>query len=87
MTKSLKSAKGREAAFELALDFDRALKQRGLNPGTSADLTVAVLFADYLGGHLGKAAQKWLSPPRAGWTRGYLTTGRIGLFRSAPKRG
>ena len=25
--------------------FDRALKQRGLNPGTSADLTVATLFA------------------------------------------
>jgi triphosphoribosyl-dephospho-CoA synthase len=26
------------------LDFDRELKQRGLNPGTSADLTVASLF-------------------------------------------
>ena len=25
--------------------FDQALKQRGLNPGTSADLTVATLFA------------------------------------------
>jgi triphosphoribosyl-dephospho-CoA synthase len=25
--------------------FDKALKQRGLNPGTSADLTVATLFA------------------------------------------
>jgi triphosphoribosyl-dephospho-CoA synthase len=44
----LKSAKGRDAAFELALEFDRAFKRRGLNPGTSADLTVAVLFADYL---------------------------------------
>ncbi|MGD9544143.1 MAG: triphosphoribosyl-dephospho-CoA synthase [Methylocystis sp.] len=44
----MKSAAGREAAFELALRFDRALKRRGLNPGTSADLTVAVLFADYL---------------------------------------
>jgi len=44
----LKSAEGRDATFELALEFDRALKQRGLNPGTSADLTVAVLFADYL---------------------------------------
>ncbi len=30
----------------LALDFDRSLKDRRLNPGTSADLTVAVLFAD-----------------------------------------
>jgi triphosphoribosyl-dephospho-CoA synthase len=28
--------------------FDQALKQRGLNPGTSADLTVATLFADAL---------------------------------------
>ncbi len=45
---NLKSAEAREAAFELALEFDRALKRRGLNPGTSADLTVAVLFADYL---------------------------------------
>jgi triphosphoribosyl-dephospho-CoA synthase len=44
----LKSAEGRDAAFEMALEFDRALKRRGLNPGTSADLTVAVLFADYL---------------------------------------
>ncbi len=45
---NLKSAEARDAAFELALEFDRALKRRGLNPGTSADLTVAVLFADYL---------------------------------------
>lgn len=28
--------------------FDRALKERGLNPGTSADLTVATLFASAL---------------------------------------
>jgi triphosphoribosyl-dephospho-CoA synthase len=27
------------------LAFDRSLKARGLNPGTSADLTVATLFA------------------------------------------
>jgi triphosphoribosyl-dephospho-CoA synthase len=50
----LKSAEGREAAFELALEFDRALKRRELNPGTSADLTVAVLFADYLAGILAR---------------------------------
>jgi triphosphoribosyl-dephospho-CoA synthase len=25
--------------------FDRSLKERNLNPGTSADLTVATLFA------------------------------------------
>lgn len=30
--------------------FDTALKARGLNPGTSADLTVATLFAARLGG-------------------------------------
>lgn len=45
---NLRSAQGRDAAFELALKFDRVLKRRGLNPGTSADLTVAVLFADCL---------------------------------------
>jgi triphosphoribosyl-dephospho-CoA synthase len=32
-----------------ALVFDAALKARGLNPGTSADLTVATLFAARLG--------------------------------------
>jgi len=32
------------------LAFDAALKARGLNPGTTADLTVATLFADRLGG-------------------------------------
>ena len=39
-----------EAADTLAdlLDFDRRLKADGLNPGTSADLTVATLFADHL---------------------------------------
>jgi triphosphoribosyl-dephospho-CoA synthase len=30
------------------LAFDRSLKERGLNPGTSADLTVATLFANAL---------------------------------------
>jgi triphosphoribosyl-dephospho-CoA synthase len=33
-----------------ALAFDAALKARGLNPGTSADLTVATLFAARLNG-------------------------------------
>lgn len=32
------------------LDFDRALKEKGINPGTSADLTVATLFASILQG-------------------------------------
>jgi triphosphoribosyl-dephospho-CoA synthase len=35
-------------AFADALEYDRFLKEKSLNPGTSADLTVAVLFADYL---------------------------------------
>lgn len=30
------------------LDWDASLKQRGINPGTSADLTVATLLASYL---------------------------------------
>lgn len=55
----LNNAEGREPAFELALSFDRALKRRGLNPGTSADLTVAVLFADYLAAILAR-------PPKNG---------------------
>ncbi|QGM96905.1 triphosphoribosyl-dephospho-CoA synthase [Methylocystis parvus] len=35
-------------AFSIALAYDRKLKENRLNPGTSADLTVAVLFADSL---------------------------------------
>jgi len=38
--------------------FDRALKERGLNPGTSADLTVATLFAASL--EAVENPQKWL---------------------------
>lgn len=34
--------------LEEILGWDRELKARGLNPGTSADLTVATLFADSL---------------------------------------
>lgn len=37
-----------EAMAAALLDFDRALKAEGLNPGTSADLTVACLLADRL---------------------------------------
>ncbi len=39
------------------LDFDERLKSRRYNPGTSADLTVATLFADRLRGHLAQASQ------------------------------
>lgn len=51
----LAEAANRDAAFEMALNFDRALKRRGLNPGASADLTVAVLFADNLAAILARA--------------------------------
>ena len=37
------------AAFPTLAAFDRELKERGLNPGTSADLTVASLLASELG--------------------------------------
>jgi triphosphoribosyl-dephospho-CoA synthase len=37
---------GRPEAFARALAFDRELKEKSINPGTSADLTVAALFAD-----------------------------------------
>jgi triphosphoribosyl-dephospho-CoA synthase len=37
-----------EEAFRDLLAFDRRLKASGLNPGTSADLTVASVFADRL---------------------------------------
>jgi len=44
----LDAASDQEAAFARALEWDRSLKARGLNPGTSADLTVAALFGDCL---------------------------------------
>jgi triphosphoribosyl-dephospho-CoA synthase len=37
-----------EERLEFLADFDVALKREGLNPGTSADLTVASIFADAL---------------------------------------
>jgi triphosphoribosyl-dephospho-CoA synthase len=37
-----------EESFDDLLGFDTQLKARGYNPGTSADLTVATLFADRL---------------------------------------
>ncbi|MBY6241708.1 triphosphoribosyl-dephospho-CoA synthase [Methylosinus sp. Sm6] len=38
----------KETAFSCALELDRFLKKSGYNPGTSADLAVAALFADSL---------------------------------------
>nr|WP_255635850.1 triphosphoribosyl-dephospho-CoA synthase [Azospirillum sp. 412522] len=49
------------------LAFDRALKRRGLNPGTSADLTVACLFVLRLAGDL--PAGPW---PPDDFRRSYL---------------
>jgi triphosphoribosyl-dephospho-CoA synthase len=46
---------GRDEAFALALRYDRRLKENRLNPGTSADLTVAALFADSLAAILASA--------------------------------
>lgn len=43
------------ARIALLMDFDRSLKARGVNPGTSADLTVASLFVHALRFNLHKA--------------------------------
>lgn len=48
-------AEDRDAAFAAALQWDGELKARKFNPGTSADLTVAVLFADSLAAILARA--------------------------------
>ncbi len=45
---SLDTKKSDEEVTAAALRWDASLKERGLNPGTSADLTVATLFADYV---------------------------------------
>jgi triphosphoribosyl-dephospho-CoA synthase len=42
---ALAGARDPEAVVERLLRWDAALKSRGINPGTSADLTVATLFA------------------------------------------
>ena len=49
---------GAAAAFPALFAFDRALKERGLNPGTSADLTVASLLASELGDMLAAPAEE-----------------------------
>ena len=45
---SLDPSKPLAGSFKDLADFDRSLKSRGINPGTSADLTVATLLADNL---------------------------------------
>lgn len=39
-------------SFQGLLAFDRDLKQRGFNPGTTADLVVATLFAEAIGNRM-----------------------------------
>jgi triphosphoribosyl-dephospho-CoA synthase len=46
--KAFVAAEAAEARVDALLSFDKALKDRGLNPGTTADLTVATLFASSL---------------------------------------
>jgi len=45
---ALDAAEDDQARLRLLLDFDSRLKARNVNPGTSADLTVASLFAHIL---------------------------------------
>jgi triphosphoribosyl-dephospho-CoA synthase len=47
------------------LTWDAALKSRGVNPGTSADLTVATLFASSLSGLRGDKCAAAILPLRA----------------------
>ena len=46
---SLDAAGDEAARIDLLMEFDRRLKARGINPGTSADLTVACLLVHILG--------------------------------------
>jgi triphosphoribosyl-dephospho-CoA synthase len=46
--KAFVEAETAEARVDALLTFDKALKDRDLNPGTTADLTVATLFANSL---------------------------------------
>jgi triphosphoribosyl-dephospho-CoA synthase len=53
---SLETAGGEAARIALLMDFDRSLKARGINPGTSADLTVASLLVHGLRFNLHKGS-------------------------------
>jgi triphosphoribosyl-dephospho-CoA synthase len=48
-------AQGEEQRVAVLMDFDARLKVRGINPGTSADLTVACLLVHNLGVRLAQA--------------------------------
>jgi triphosphoribosyl-dephospho-CoA synthase len=47
--------------------WDRELKARGLNPGTSADLTVATLFVAGLLAATPAGAERWSSESVGRW--------------------
>jgi triphosphoribosyl-dephospho-CoA synthase len=53
---SLDAAGSEDARISLLMDFDRRLKERTLNPGTSADLTVATLLVHGLRFNLHKGS-------------------------------
>jgi triphosphoribosyl-dephospho-CoA synthase len=53
---SLDAAGSEDARISLLMDFDRRLKERALNPGTSADLTVATLLVHGLRFNLHKGS-------------------------------
>ncbi|GBD44374.1 2-(5''-triphosphoribosyl)-3'-dephosphocoenzyme-A synthase [bacterium HR40] len=48
LCRRLRQARKPDQLLDQLLAFDAALKEKGLNPGTSADLTVATIFASLL---------------------------------------
>ena len=56
LLESLEASRSSEFDLELLMSFDRSLKRRRINPGTSADLTVATLLAGSLLHERGKRA-------------------------------
>jgi triphosphoribosyl-dephospho-CoA synthase len=58
-------ARDPEAIVDSLLGWDAALKSRGINPGTSADLTVATLFASSLSRVHGDKCASGILPLRA----------------------
>jgi triphosphoribosyl-dephospho-CoA synthase len=59
------AARDPEAIADSLLGWDAALKSRGINPGTSADLTVATLFASSLAATRGEKYPAAILPLRA----------------------
>ena len=59
------AARDPEEIADSLLDWDAALKSRGINPGTSADLTVATLFASSLAAIRGEKYPAAILPLRA----------------------